>query len=481
MADDEDREEQVWTDALPVCQHSGIGSLQNQGYKADGTRVTYRDSEDLFFHFRTDDANTYLYAIFDGYDGKEVAAFAHQRLPAELLLGQIEGVTDDDQVKQILSQAILIVERSYFETIDGLLAQKTMLSMNLPEGFNMRQTFQHQEEIAQLKEIEEKLKGGTALIVALLHRKKLYVANVGDSRALLCTKEGNGELTVTKVSVDHNIANDDEVLRLEQLGLGTNVFQGEPLIGDSPATRTIGNYRVKGGYRDNPDLRCASKEPVIADPDIVGGIKMDGKVGFLVMFTHGFWQALEAATGTTNIDTDIVNMVAKEFSQQGTLSSVAQAVVDRVVRMHHDAFMSGGQQKELKRREDITVIVRNFDFPLGHTRHIYIPPRHVNVAQEYPVITPIYSPSSGSVNGGSSPSTPLPFDQTPTPNTTPKISRLESSGGVSTNSSEDSDQRPLSGSLGEAEEEEKMIDAYVNFNDLNIALLNTDTAEVYIQ
>lgn len=45
------------------------------------------------------------------------------------------------------------------------------------QGFNQ---FQHQEEIAQLRQIEEKLRGGTALIVALLHCRKLYVANVGE-------------------------------------------------------------------------------------------------------------------------------------------------------------------------------------------------------------------------------------------------------------------------------------------------------------
>ncbi|PIK54026.1 putative TGF-beta-activated kinase 1 and MAP3K7-binding protein 1 [Apostichopus japonicus] len=226
-------DEESWTDALPICQHSGIGSHQNQSYRGDGSRTHYKESEDFFFHFRTDNAQTYLYAIFDGYDGKKVASFAHQRLPAELLLGQLEGHTEDIKVKAILRQAILTVERSYFETIDSVLAERAMLTLNLPEGYDHighTPALTHQEEIAQLRALDERLRGGTALMVALLHHQKLYIANVGDSRALLCTRGKDRTLDVVQVSVDHSLRNDDEVLRLEQLGLPTTPFRGNPSL-----------------------------------------------------------------------------------------------------------------------------------------------------------------------------------------------------------------------------------------------------------
>lgn len=469
-------EEESWTDALPTCQHSAIGSHQNQTYRSDGSRTSSRESEDFFFHFRTEGSRTYLYAIFDGYDGKRVASFAHQRLPAELLLGQLEGQSEDTRIKAILRQAILTVERSYFETIDSILAERTALSMSLPEGFDQfvpLPPLTGQEEINRLRVIDAKLKGGTALIVALLHHEKLYVANVGDSRALLCTRNEDGPLEVVQVSVDHSLRNDDEVLRLEQLGLATNTFQGEPLFGDSQATRTIGNFSVKGGYREQAELRNASKEPVIADPDIIGGLPVNRRVGFLVMYTHGLWQALEAATGTTQVDRDIALMVEKEFSQQNHLSSVAQAVVDTVVRMHHGAYMNGGKQKQLKRREDITVIVRNFNFPLGQSLGLYIPPRDTDLRlKEYPMPTPIYIPPREiheAFSGGSSThSTPVPPDLTPTPN----------SGGIGTNtSSEGSDQLLQDPSFDEREQD---IEAYVDFTEFNMAILMTDMKELCI-
>lgn len=52
---------------------------------------------------------------------------------------------------------------------------------------------------------------------------------------------------------------------------------------------------------------------------------------------------------------------------QSTLTGVAQAVVDRVVRIHHDVYMRGVMDCNTPvqtGRDDITLLVRNFNFPL---------------------------------------------------------------------------------------------------------------------
>ena len=48
-------------------------------------------------------------------------------------------------------------------------------------------------------------------------------------------------------------------------------------------------------------------------------------------------------------------------------AGVAQAVVDKVVRIHHDTYMTGiPQQKHLcQKRDDITLLVRQFKYPLS--------------------------------------------------------------------------------------------------------------------
>lgn len=56
-------------------------------------------------------------------------------------------------------------------------------------------------------------------MVALVCGGRLFVANVGECRALLCRTDKDGVLRVLQLSVDHNLTNEDELLRLQQLGL----------------------------------------------------------------------------------------------------------------------------------------------------------------------------------------------------------------------------------------------------------------------
>lgn len=63
---------------------------------------------------------------------------------------------------------------------------------------------------------------------------------------------------------------------------------------------------------------------------------------------------------------EIAAMIDTEFAKQTSLDAVAQAVVDRVKRIHGDTFASGGERaKFCPRHEDMTLLVRNFGYPLG--------------------------------------------------------------------------------------------------------------------
>lgn len=79
----------------------------------------------------------------------------------------------------------------------------------------------------KLKVLNYELSAGTSAVVALVYKGRLYVANIGDSRALLCKTDNNQVLRVIQLSVDHDLGNEDELLRLSKLGLNIDsVRQG---------------------------------------------------------------------------------------------------------------------------------------------------------------------------------------------------------------------------------------------------------------
>lgn len=83
--------------------------------------------------------------------------------------------------------------------------------------------------------------------------------------------------------------------------------------------------------------------------------------------SDGLYQALQDATGCDRVNVDVARMVAAEFSIQSTLNGVAQAVVDKVARIHHDTYLTIPERKQLcQKRGDITLLVRNINYPLAN-------------------------------------------------------------------------------------------------------------------
>lgn len=174
-------------------------------------------------------------------------------------------------------------------------------------------------------------------------------------------------------------------------------------------------------------------------------VPLDQNVRFLVLMSDGLYHALEAATGTDRVNAEIVTMILTEFAMQSTLNGVAQAVVDKVVRKHHDTFMTalGEQQQRCQTRGDITLMVRNFNQPLPNS--ISSP---TGGGKLYPVSVPYYQPRFNnvpSVRMPTSGTTPLhvnipdsPVSGTPTPQTPQGPQLLKADTTLQTNDSRSS-------------------------------------------
>ena len=102
----------------------------------------------------------------------------------------------------------------------------------------------------------------------------------------------------------------------------------------------------------------ATSEPVIADPHVVGPIPLGQSVSFLVLMSDGVYNSLEEASHCPNVNNEIAHLVNEELYCNSTLTSAAQAVVDRICRLHYDCFMETGEMIE---RGDMMLLIRNFN------------------------------------------------------------------------------------------------------------------------
>lgn len=53
-------------------------------------------------------------------------------------------------------------------------------------------------------------------------------------------------------------------------------------------------HRFKAGYKENPELLCAMREPHTCVPDIQGPIKIDESCRFLILMSSGIAQCFKA-------------------------------------------------------------------------------------------------------------------------------------------------------------------------------------------
>lgn len=311
---------------------------------------------DFFSH---DEFNLSLYGVFDGFLGSQTADFAKERLPVELVLGQLSQNTSDDTVKDVLRQAFLTVDREYFVSINDALARLFALKMDSKTTDNDR----------NLQRLELQPQIGASATVAIVLNHKLFVANVGDTRAIVCDQLPNGELKVIRLSVDHVIGNEDEDLRLCQIGI--NAEACESAFGPTGYTRCLGLHKLKGGYKDVPPFENAKDEPVLSDPEIHGGIELKASFQFLLIFSRSL---VDCLTQIVSIDSgDIMKELCKitmeQFQENNTITGVAQSVVDKIVRMHREQFeMESGALTTCTSREDISFLVRNFGAKLAERK-----------------------------------------------------------------------------------------------------------------
>ncbi|KAK1325581.1 putative protein phosphatase 2C 52 [Acorus calamus] len=171
---------------------------------------------------------------------------------------------------------------------------------------------------------------GSTASTAVLVGRHLYVANVGDSRAVI-SKAGKA----IALSDDHKPNRSDERRRIENAG-GIVMWAGTWRVGGVLAmSRAFGNRLLK--------------QFVVAEPEIQED-EVDEELEFMVLASDGLWDVVPNEDAVTLAGSeDEPEAAARKLTEAAYTRGSADNITCIVVRFHHDKMDDklGGKENEL--------------------------------------------------------------------------------------------------------------------------------------
>ncbi|GFZ08259.1 HOPW1-1-interacting 2 [Actinidia rufa] len=265
---------QVYADDVPV---SGVGISQNgkfsYGYASSPGK---RSSMEDFYETRIDGVDgeiVGLFGVFDGHGGARAAEYVKQNL-FNNLIGHPKFISD---TKSAIADA-----------------------------------YSHTDSEFLKSENSQNRDAGSTASTAILVGDRLLVANVGDSRAVIC--KGGKAIAVSR---DHKPDLTDERKRIEEAG-GFVIWAGTWRVGGVLAlSRAFGDRLLK--------------QYVVADPEIQEE-KIDSSLEFLILASDGLWDVVtnEEAVGMVKPIQDpeeAAKRLMQEAYQRGSADNITTVVV----------------------------------------------------------------------------------------------------------------------------------------------------------
>lgn len=151
--------------------------------------------------------------------------------------------------------------------------------------------------------------GCTACVALVTKFNELFVANAGDSRAVLSRKG-----TAIPMSFDHKPENDREIKRI--LLAGGEVLDGR-VNGNLNLSRAIGDLEFKNNKKLKPEDQL-----VIAKPD-VRSIMITPSDDFLIIGCDGIWETLS--------NEEMVNFLYKRIKGEKKIQEIIEELFDTLV------------------------------------------------------------------------------------------------------------------------------------------------------
>jgi protein phosphatase 1G len=160
---------------------------------------------------------TNVFGVFDGHGGKEVAVYVKRHFTEELVNN---SSYKKGEIKKALSENFLKMDEIMQDKNGKLeLKKEAKKSKEEDELANTGQKNSQMDLFRQMMDPKQDPNADVAMFtgctacVCAIHEGKLYVANAGDSRAVLCRKG-----VAYAMSIDHKPEMEIESTRIEKAG-----------------------------------------------------------------------------------------------------------------------------------------------------------------------------------------------------------------------------------------------------------------------
>ncbi|KAJ4772768.1 Protein phosphatase 2C [Rhynchospora pubera] len=208
---------------------------------------------------------------------------------------------------------------------------------------------------------------GSCCLTGVVHGNVLYVANAGDSRAVLARwADGDEQPVVHQLSIDHNANNADrrEELQLEQHDdpvLFSYVHGSFRVRGRLQVTRAIGDAYLKSNEFNRPPLeaRYRQQQPIVrpilkSEPTILTyDLEADDK--FVIFGSDGLWEEV------TNEEAVSVVKASPRSGAAGALLKEALVKASHKHNMQYQQLIDLPLFNKRSHHDDISIVILFFD------------------------------------------------------------------------------------------------------------------------
>ena len=192
--------------------------------------------------------------------------------------------------------------------LNQLLKQQQLLPINPLEALGAAVNLVEENIITEFQ--ASSCKAGSTLLAVLLVDDKLYIANVGDSRAVL----GRGT-QAQQLTRDHKPTCLQEQERIKNDHPEADVSSDGYMYGELGVARAIGSQHLK---------RDPSKRALVATPDLTT-VQLQKEDDFVVLATDGLWDKVG--------NSEAVQVMRRTLAGTRDASTAASALVDRAQRL----------------------------------------------------------------------------------------------------------------------------------------------------